>query len=356
VSRSLKELHPTVHLLIPYEVADGELRSREYDIPEFRAELATWFDPLGLDWVWHKVTTANVPETIEELKRLKAEGEIVVLNLCDGSETDGFPGLSVVNALIAAGLPFTGAGAEFYENSTSKVVSKRMLLAAGVPTAPFVEIVDPERDFARAAEEVGFPFIIKPDISAGSYGIQRDSVCHDIESAKRKVAQLREDAYLHDLPLFVEKFIEGREFTILAIEEKDAPLGWWVLPPSERVFNDKVPTDQRYLIYERYWGLPEAERVISESEAYYWYALAPESLRADIEDVARRAIRSVGGSGYARVDIRREEKTGQLYVLEVNAQCGLSGSDEATVGTLLRLSGVTISEIIEKILQHGLNR
>ena len=129
-----------------------------------------------------------------------------------------------------------------------------------------------------------------------------------------------------------------------------------MLPPCERAFHKDVPADQRYLIYERYWGLPEAERVIPEGEAYYWYARAPDSMRPDIEDIARRAIRGIGGSSYARVDIRWEESTGQFHVLEVNAQCGMSGSDEATIGSMLKLGGVTICEVVENILDHGLNR
>ena len=356
MSLDINVVRPTVHVLIPYEIVDGELRSGDYDIPEFREEVKGWFRQLGLEWAWHKVSLKNVTKTVETLKRLNAEGEIVVFNLCDGAESDGYPGVSLVNALTRARLPFTGATAEFYLNSTSKLATKKLLRSKGVPTAPFVAIEDDERDLARAAKEIGFPFIIKPDVSAGSYGIQRDSVCYDIESAKRKVAQLRNDPYVRDTGLFVEKFIQGREFTVFAVEDEDQPLGLWVLPPCERAFHKDVPADQRYLIYERYWGLPEAERVIPEGEVYYWYASAPIAMRADIEDTTRRAIRAVGGSGYARVDIRRDDATGQFCVLEVNAQCGMSGSDEATVGSMLKLGGVTISAILEKILEHGMNR
>ncbi|KAJ3340345.1 hypothetical protein HDU91_000864, partial [Kappamyces sp. JEL0680] len=42
------------------------------------------------------------------------------LNLCDGIETDGYPGLSVVQFLESRQIAFTGSGADFYINSTSK--------------------------------------------------------------------------------------------------------------------------------------------------------------------------------------------------------------------------------------------
>ena len=41
------------------------------------------------------------------------ETAIVVLNLCDGLESDGYPGMSMIDALGQAGLPYSGAGARF---------------------------------------------------------------------------------------------------------------------------------------------------------------------------------------------------------------------------------------------------
>jgi hypothetical protein len=56
------------------------------------------------------------------------------------------------------------------------------------------------------------------------------------------------------------------------------------------------------------------------------------------------------------VDIRLDERSGELLVLEVNAQCGLSASDSSTVGSLLNLSGQPMPPVIERILRHGMNR
>jgi D-alanine-D-alanine ligase-like ATP-grasp enzyme len=128
------------------------------------------------------------------------------------------------------------------------------------------------------------------------------------------------------------------------------------LQPGERVFDKRVPPRERFLAYERYWGLPEAERPLPAGDPYYWYAPAPDALRASLEDLARRAMRAVGGTGYARIDIRVDERTGVINVLEVNAQCGLSSDDSSTVGSMLRQSGQSIIDLIARVLLHGMTR
>jgi D-alanine-D-alanine ligase-like ATP-grasp enzyme len=296
---------------------------------------------------------------VARARRLADEEEIVVFNMCDGSTLDGFPGLEVVNALTRAGVPFTGANAEFYQVTTSKKDSKACFLAAGVPTAPWT-VVRSDEDIEHALASLPFPLFVKPDVSAGSSGIQIDSVVRDVNSAKRQVAALR--AGLHDRrgtefgDILIESFIQGREFTVLLVEDPREPLGVYVLPPGERVFDPRLPPYERFLAYERYWGLPEAERPIPAGEPYYWYELAPPSLRPIVSDIARRAYRAVKGEGYARVDIRLDERTGQIYVLEVNSQCGLSSDDSSSVGSILNLCKLKMTAIIDRILRHGMTR
>ncbi|MBK6392109.1 MAG: hypothetical protein IPF70_16310 [Saprospiraceae bacterium] len=58
-----------------------------------------------------------------------------------------------------------------------------------------------------------------------------------------------------------------------------------------------------------------------------------------IEHITKKHI-SVKGRGYGRVDIRMDQVTGEMYVLEVNAQCGLSEDENFTsIGAILKYSG-----------------
>lgn len=350
------KLKPEVNILIPYAVRNGQIVSPEYDTEAFKAELRDWFEPLGLTYVWRAVTHDALADVIGDLVQRAAETPIVVLNLCDGIDEAGTPGLSVVKALTAAGLPFSGANCAFYDTTTSKLATKRLLQASGVPTGKWVELNDLDRDIERAFEEIGRPLFVKPDMSAGSFGIGIDSVCYDADAVRNKVAKLRAENFFNASAIFAEPFIEGREFTALVVEDASQPLGLYVLPPGERVFDKRAPANQRFLAYERYWELPEENRILPPGEPYYWYAAAPAAFAEELSSIARRAVRAVDGAGYARVDIRRSDADGRFYVLEVNAQCGLSGDDSATCGSLLKLAGRNIREVIVMILNHALNR
>jgi D-alanine-D-alanine ligase len=65
----------------------------------------------------------------------------------------------------------------------------------------------------------------------------------------------------------------------------------------------------------------------------------------------------VQGKGYTRADIRRDQSTGQLYVLEVNAQCGLSEDENYTsIGAILRVNQTPFARLIAEILADALQR
>lgn len=354
----LLPLPTRVLVFAPYVEEEGRLVSPHYDPPEYRAEIGQWLEALGAAWEWVPITARTLDAEVARARALANSGGVLVFNLCDGTVSDRFPGVEVVIALDAGGVPYTGASENFYRVTTSKAASKERLNAAGVATSPWV-LARTSEDVERAAATLPFPLFVKPDVSAGSYGIRIDSVVHDLAATHAQVNAVR--AGLHgqvfeDDAVLIERFVEGREFTVLVVEDPREPLGLFVLAPGERVFDKRVPPTERFLAYERYWGLPEEQRPIPAGDPYYWYELAPAELVPSLADLARRAFRAVDGEGYARVDIRLDERSGELLVLEVNAQCGLSTSDSSTVGSLLNLCGQPMPPVIERVIRHGMTR
>jgi D-alanine-D-alanine ligase len=66
---------------------------------------------------------------------------------------------------------------------------------------------------------------------------------------------------------------------------------------------------------------------------------------------------STGGTGYTRIDIRMNQSTNKLYVLEVNAQCGLSEDEDYTsIGAILRMSGISFTELVVEIINDAFRR
>ncbi|MFI5245854.1 MAG: hypothetical protein ACHQQR_11540, partial [Gemmatimonadales bacterium] len=283
---------PLVPVFAPYATVPESPEDNDYDSPEFREDVRSWFAPLPVDWEWVQVTTANVLSVVGEAANAAKERPVIVLNLCDGTDGNGYPGVSVLHALESAGLAATGVDSQFYEVSTSKLAMKRRFAAAGVPTSPWVEIVDIETDVRRAAAELGWPLFLKPDISGGSVGISLRSRARNHREAVEESAVLLAAMQAGDSDqsgIYAERFLSGREFTCLVQSTGESPDAVRVYPPAERIFHSALPVEERFLSYERYWQEYDTETAPPPGEPFYRHVSVEPVLAGAIADIARRA-------------------------------------------------------------------
>ena len=90
---------------------------------------------------------------------------------------------------------------------------------------------------------------------------------------------------------------------------------------------------------------------------FYEYGPAEPSLIPALKQLSLDAYKACGGKGYTRIDIRQDAATGKLYMLEANAQCGLSEDEDYTsIGAILKVSNVSFTEVIGEILKDALRR
>jgi D-alanine-D-alanine ligase-like ATP-grasp enzyme len=348
-----------IFVFAPYRMMPSGPESITYGAPEFKAEVAGWMKALGAAHAWVEVTPETSALEIARVQEEAARRPVVVFNLCDGIEVDGYPGIRTVRALEASGLPFTGADTAFYELTTPKTLMKERLIRHGVATSPFVAIKDPEADGARAGRALGYPLIIKPDVSAASFGISIKSVVQDeaacmAQAAAALLGERDQENYYEGV--FAERFIPGREFTVLCASAPSAPRGVFVYPPVERVFHSALPSHERLLSYDRYWEKYETEGALPDRAPIAHYESAPVEYAGDLAALARDAYAALGGVGYGRVDIRRDERTGEFLVLEANCNCGLSTDGETSVSWILRLSGETMPRLLDRIFSDAIMR
>ena len=79
------------------------------------------------------------------------------------------------------------------------------------------------------------------------------------------------------------------------------------------------------------------------------------SLEHAISQLSIDAYCAVNGTGYGRMDMRMDKVTGKMYVLEVNAQCGLSEDENYTsIGAMVRLGKERFSDMLGAILENAL--
>ena len=344
-------------MLVPLvESADPSLDYYN-DYSQARAEFERAFEELGIQWRWEPVTTRSFRSTIDRIVGESAAGGRlpVLFNLCDGDETNGAPGVSVIQYLDELGLRYTGADESFYQNTTSKIGMKQAFDRHAVPTAPWEIVASTAKSIRGVFERCGSPLIVKPAVSAGSMGITVKSVVTTEAALVKQAKALRKGYHGWDLAsggIFVERYIAGPEFTALIVGRADAPEQSVVYPSVERVFHGALPATEQFLSYDRLWEIYEREAPIGDGEYLWEYRAAPAELDERIRDVSWAAYKAVGGSGYGRVDLRMCAESGELHVLEVNAQCGLSEDENYTsIGAILRFAGRSFAGLVAEILE-----
>lgn len=263
----------------------------------------------------------------------------IIFQLCDGTEEDGYPGISIVKYLESTGRMFTGSRSSFYDISTSKLKMKRLFDKFEIPTSPYVVNTEHIR------QKLKYPVIIKPDVSYASIGITKESVLHNSECPIPEYYFLNPDKY------FIEEFLNGREFTVLVMSKLSLDTYGresqqiQVYPPVERVFENTI----NFLSFDDYW---KTKSLKLTQEGYIYDSKLDQSivnyktinnfeereLYENLKKLATRAYVAVNGTSYGRVDIR-SDTAGNLYVLEVNAMPSLSFDTETSVGQILTLHG-----------------
>lgn len=347
-------------VLVPHLETDDPNLQYYYDFSQSLKEYTRVFDELDAKWQWQPVTMQNISETISDIKK-QSNGRLpLVINLCDGDEINGTPGISVIHELEKQQLPYTGSDAFFYNITTSKFPMKEAFNKAGVPTPKWAAIDGNEDAIKNICRHIGTPLIIKPAISGGSMGVSVKNVVHSEQELLNRVHELNNGYRGWQLTtggLLAEEFIKGPEFTSLIVGSAEQPDNCIIYEPVERVFHSSLPETEKFLSFDRLWEIYEHESPMPNNENFYDYIPVKEPLASAIKDISLKAYCAVGGKGYGRLDIRMDSATGNLYVLEVNAQCGLSEDEDYTsIGAILRVSGKTFTQLVVEIIKEGLNK
>lgn len=350
-----------VWVLAPSLITNDPNLEYYYDFSQSIAEYTRSFASLQLPWVWQPVTVQDYAQVIDGIVAEKKAGIFfpVVLNLCDGDEVNGTPGISVVQLLEEKQLMYTGSDAYFYQITTSKIPMKEAFDASAIATPKWEAIRSVTQNLDGIFERLGTPLLIKPAVSGGSMGVGIRNVVHTPEALKVLVTQMFEGYRGWNLAadgLLAETFIAGREFTAMVVGSHQKPKQCVSYTPVERVFHDSLPETEKFLSFDRLWEIYEEETPIPGDANFYEYHCPGTELQESIQQLCLDAYVAVGGTGYARIDVRMD-KEGHLYILEVNAQCGLSEDEDYTsTGAILRFSQTSFTEFIVSVINEAFKR
>jgi D-ala D-ala ligase C-terminus/SET domain len=253
----------------------------------------------GHDWTVAPLVKETAVRQVTELSR---RGFDVFLNLCDGAWDDDRPGIEVVQTLERLGQAFTGATSAFYE--PSREAMKRVCNALGIATPRYVMAND-EADVQRAADTLRFPLIVKHPSSYSSIDLTPESRVRT-GAALRQRARFMMDRYGATL---IEEYIDGREFTVLVAEDPEHATSPVTFTPIEFTF----PEGEGFKHYDLKWV---------DYEGMGHHAVADPALAGWLRRISADFFLALNGSGYGRCDIRMG-RDGELYMLEINPNCGI---------------------------------
>jgi D-alanine-D-alanine ligase len=364
---SLKQHNPSqlpvkVWVLAPFVQTNDENLDYYYDFSQSIAEYNKAFELLGLPWQWQPVTMDNFASIIDSIVFEKEQRGFfpVVFNICDGDELNGAPGISVVRLLQKKGLIYTGAEEFFYSATTSKIFMKKAFDQSGVANANWESIQHEGQDVAGIFSRLGSPIIVKPSISGGSMGVGVKNVVHDETALKKLIKEMflgyRGWNLVSD-GLVAESFITGPEYTCFIVGSFKNRGMATIYEPVERIFHKSLPENEKFLSFDRLWEIYEEETAMPNEENFYDYATVDPSIIEEIKKLSWDAFAALEGTGYTRIDLRRDTVTGKLFVLEANAQCGISEDEDYTsIGAILKVSGKSFAELVREIIVDAIER
>jgi phosphoribosylamine--glycine ligase len=117
----------------------------------------------------------------------------------------------VADVLTAAGIPCFGPGREAARLEGSKAFCKEIMARAGVATAAYTVVSDPDAGMAAIER---YPVVIKADGLAAGKGV---IIAADADEAQRALHELLREHRFDTERVVVEEFLEGEELSLLAL-------------------------------------------------------------------------------------------------------------------------------------------
>jgi D-alanine-D-alanine ligase len=267
---------------------------------------------------------------MNEVAILAGEKPDFVFNLVESINNKGELCYFVPAMLNMYSIPYSGNPLEAVFITTSKALTNKILLEQKIAT--------PAAFFPSQYKMMkpGTRYIIKPVWEDGSLGITGDSVFTFTADYGLKLKEFDDSHWI------IQEYIDGREFNISVLPDKNGPE---VMPPAEMVFHNFGDDIPKIVDFKAKWVAEsfEYENTIRE---FPHNKLNPV-LGEKIKDLALRCWDVFGLKGYARVDMRIDKEENP-YVIEVNANPCMSPDSGLVAATTE--AGLPITRVLQRII------
>lgn len=259
---------------------------------------------------------------------LEKKPDIVFLGLHGKGGEDG----CIQGLLELAGIPYTGPGVATSAVCMDKILTKRVLANAGLPTAKFVvyrkeECSNINSVIDNLIEKIGLPMVLKSPCQGSSIGVV-------LVKSKDTMKEAIEEVFKYGDHLLAEQFVAGPELTLPIMGNDDLTVLPVIEITSEREFYDYTAKYTNGLCHHI---IPANIDKITENE---------------VIEIGKRAYKILCCKGLSRIDFIVDKKDGPM-IIEVNTLPGMT--DMSLFPDAARYMGICYDDLVEMFLNYGLS-
>ncbi|MDR2508127.1 MAG: D-alanine--D-alanine ligase [Candidatus Accumulibacter sp.] len=216
-------------------------------------------------------------------------------------------------------IPYTGSGVLASALGMDKWRSKLLWRSIGLAVPDFV-LLEPNSDFERIGDQLGFPLFVKPAREGSSIGISVAKKTEDILKAYELAAK-------YDSLILAERAVLGGEYTVAIIGEEALP-------------SIRIETTTGFYDYEA--------KYLRDDTIYHCPSGLSEERERNLRFSALEAFRALGGRGWGRIDFLMDE-AGNIFLLEANTVPGMT--DHSLVPMAARAAGISYERLVLRVLE-----
>ena len=246
------------------------------------------------------------PEDVENVVRLeKPDGAVV--------QFGGQTAIKLTETLMKMGVPILGTSAENVDAAEDRELFDEILEQCGIPR-PKGHTVFTAEEAKKAANELGYPVLVRPSYVLGGQGMQIAINDKDVEEFIGIINRITQEH-----PILVDKYLQGKEIEVDAVCDGEDILIPGIMEHIERA------------------GIHSGDSI-----SVYPAKSISDKVKATIEEYTRRLARSLHVIGL--INIQFIAVGDEVYVIEVNPR------SSRTVPYISKVTGIPIVPLATRVI------
>jgi len=231
---------------------------------------------------------------------------------------------------------YTASSREVLRFDSDKVLAKLHLKEKGIKTADYFTALPNQYKSAKELP-ISFPLFLKPIDAANGNGIDDLSFVTNFTDFESKVLSLYDT---FKLPILVEEYLDGQEFTVAVIETTNGNL---IVSPIEII--PLLSTN----------GLRILGQKAKKDDTEELKKVTDNDMKIKLIQLAKDAFTGLGVRDYGRIDIKTN-KAGECFFMEANLVPGMTDGSSYFPKACEIENELAYDKVIDLMLSKGLNR